>query len=95
MSNPDIEALKRQSESWRLACARWHDWANALLSEHGRQLFHGLRSDEQAREIIGQLVGMAPGVPRCSRCGCFCSRHAVDDEELRNCADCECTQFEV
>lgn len=33
-------------------------------------------------------------VPRCSRCGCMSTAHAVDDEELRGCLDCECDQFE-
>jgi hypothetical protein len=31
---------------------------------------------------------------RCSRCGCLPTRHRVDDEALRECLDCECTEYE-
>jgi 4-alpha-glucanotransferase len=31
--------------------------------------------------------------PRCQSCGCFAIDHVVDDEELRECAQCECQQF--
>lgn len=31
---------------------------------------------------------------RCSRCGCLPTRHRRDDEELRECLDCECAEYE-
>lgn len=30
---------------------------------------------------------------RCSACGCYASDHVVDDEELRECLRCACTQY--
>lgn len=84
-----------QSESWRRAALAWQRWATELLHDLGRQPLHGEHGDESARELIATLAGMAPGAPRCSQCGCFSTRHEVDDEELRECADCECTQFEA
>lgn len=30
----------------------------------------------------------------CTNCGCHAVRHAVDDEERRECLDCRCPQFE-
>jgi len=56
---------------------------------------YGSHGDEPAREVIAQLAGMAAGVPRCLRCGCFSTVHEVDDEELRECTGCECTAFEA
>ena len=85
---------KANCESWHMVYNAWQDWAKDLLDDLGRQPLHGIHGDGPAREVIAQLTGMAAGVPRCSRCGCFSTRHEVDDEELRNCADCECTQFE-
>ena len=84
---------KANCESWRMAYNAWQDWAGELLDDLGRQPTHGSHGDEPAREIIAQLVGMAPGVPRCQECGCFSTRHEADDEELRGCVDCECHQF--
>ena len=83
-----------ESERWRRACVAWQDWARGLLDSHGRRPLHGEHGDEAARAIIGQLTVNAPFVPRCLRCGCFATRHEVDDEDLRECADCECTQYE-
>jgi hypothetical protein len=37
----------------------------------------------------------AHGVPRCSNCGCFSTSHEVDDEERRECTECECRQYLV
>ena len=89
------DGWKANCESWRMVYNAWQDWANDLLDDLGRQPLHGSHGDGPAREVIAQLAGMAAGVPRCSRCGCFSTRHEVDDEELRNCADCECTAFEA
>ena len=89
-----VEA-RADGDSWRLACNAWQDWAAGLLSDLGRQTLHGEMGDGPAREVIAQLAGMAPGVPLCLRCRCFATRHEVDDEELRECADCECTAFEA
>lgn len=94
----DTEELRRlrvESRWWRVAWQRWQHWADELLDELGRQPLHGQHGSDSAREVIGQLARMAPPVPRCSRCGCFVTRHEVDDEDRRECADCECTQFEV
>lgn len=97
-----VERLTRErdegranSESWRRVCNAWQDWATELLHDYGRQPLYGEHGDGPAREIIAQLVGMVPGVPRCSRCGCFATEHEVDDEERRECTRCECTQFEA
>ena len=38
-------------------------------------------------------VWFALSVPRCQCCGCFSTRHKVDDGELRGCGDCDCTQL--
>ena len=65
-----------------------------LLDEYGRQPLHGQHGDEPAREVISQPVGLAPGVPRCSMWMLCSTRHEVDDEELRECADCECEGYE-
>lgn len=73
----------------------WQDWAQGLLSDLGRQPLRGSHGDGPAREVIAQLAGMAPGVPRCLRCGCFATVHCCDDEELRECTECECTAFEA
>ncbi len=86
---------KANSESWRAGYNSWADWAKDLLDDLGRQPLHGFHGDGPAREAIAQLAGQAAGVPRCSRCGCFVTRHEVDDEERRECADCECSQFEA
>lgn len=84
---------KANNDSWRMVYNAWQDWAKDLLDEYGRQPLHGSHGDEPAREVIAQLVGMAPGVPRCLDCGCFSTVHEVDDEELRSCTDCACRQF--
>lgn len=34
-----------------------------------------------------------PRHPTCDECGCTAERHAVDDEELRECRDCGCEQY--
>ena len=94
MTDVERAGWKQIAETWRVANLRWQSWAADLLEEYGRQPLHGHHGDGPAREIIAQIVGMAPGVPRCSCCGCFSTRHEVDDEELRKCADCECDQFE-
>jgi hypothetical protein len=86
---------KANSTWWRLAYNSWQDWAAELLDDLGRQPLGGQHGDGPARELIAQLAGQAAGVPRCSRCGCFASRHEVDDEELRGCADCECTAYQA
>lgn len=91
----EASQARADADWWRLAYNSWQDWAKELLSDLGRQTLHGEHGDGPAREIIGQLAGMTPGAPRCSRCGCFASRHEVDDEELRGCADCECTAYEA
>jgi hypothetical protein len=99
----EIEAIEREAEglwkanndSWRMVYNAWQDWAQELLSDLGRQPLHGSHGDEPAREVIAQLAGMAAGVPRCLRCGCFSTVHEVDDEELRECTGCECTAFEA
>lgn len=90
----DRDGWIRASGEHGKALRVWQEWAATLLDEHGRQPLHGQHGDEPAREVIAQLVGLAPGVPRCSRCGCFSTRHEVDDEELRECADCECEEYE-
>jgi hypothetical protein len=91
----ELARLAAQSESWRKAHSAWQDWATELLAALGRHPLGGQHGDGPAREIIATLAGLAPGVPRCSRCGCFATRHEVDDEELRACADCECAQYET
>ena len=35
-----------------------------------------------------------PVHPSCDCCGCPPERHSVDDEELRECLDCGCEQYE-
>lgn len=80
---------------YRESCHAWQKWAADLLDELARQPLYGQHGDDAARDIIRQLALMAPAVPRCSRCGCFATRHEVDDDELRGCVDCECEQFEV
>lgn len=90
----DRDGWIRASGEHGKALRVWQEWAATLLDEYGRQPLHGQHGDELAREVIAQLVGLAPGVPRCSRCGCFSTRHEVDDEELRECADCECEEYE-
>lgn len=90
-----LRLMEETSESWRLAHQAWSEWARELLYDVGRQLLHGEHGDTAAMAIIEQLARMAPGVPRCSRCGCFSTLHEVDDEELRECSDCECTQYEA
>lgn len=82
------------AEQWRKWLVTWQDWADRLLGDLGRQPRHGQHGSAACREIIEQLACLAPGVPRCSCCGCFASRHEVDDEELRECLDCECKQWE-
>lgn len=84
---------KANNDSWRAVYNQWQDWAKDLLDELGRQPLHGSHGDGPAREVIAQLAGMAPGVPRCLDCGCFSTVHEVDDEELRGCTDCACRQF--
>lgn len=81
-------------ESWRRSCLAWQDWADELLTDLGRQPIGGKHGDRCAREIIGQLAYAVSPVQRCSCCGCFSTRHVVDDEELRECVDCECKQYE-
>ena len=89
----DERDWKANNDSWRMAYNAWQDWAKDLLDELGRQPLHGSHGDGPAREVIAQLAGMAPGVPRCLDCGCFSTVHEVDDEELRGCTDCACRQF--
>lgn len=78
-----------------VALDEWQGWASALVRELGRHALRDTHPDRMVRAIIEQLARMAPGVPRCSRCGCFATRHECDDAELRACVDCECTQFEA
>lgn len=80
-------------EFWRASYLEWEYWATDLLTELGRQPLNGRHVDEAAREVIATLARLAPGVPRCENCGCFATRHEVDDEEFRECADCECEQY--
>lgn len=95
MMSDEIDIRDRALEmDWAKACMAWQEWAGALLKDLGRQPIGGLLGDHQAREALEKLVMMAPGVPRCSRCGCFVTRHEVDNEERRECVDCECAQFE-
>ena len=84
---------KAQSEEWRRAYNSWTDWATELLHDLGRQPLGGEHGDGPAREVIAQLASLAPGVPRCLGCGCFATRHVADDEERRECADCECRRW--
>lgn len=90
----DRDGWVRAANGNAAALRRWQSWASDLLDEYGRQPIGGQHGDESARLVIGTLVGLAPGVPRCERCGCFSTRHEADDEELRGCVDCECTQYE-
>lgn len=78
-----------------VALDEWHGWASALVNDLGRHSLRDTHPDRMLRAIIEQLARMAPGVPRCHRCGCFATRHECDDEELRACVDCECSQFEA
>lgn len=89
-----LRLMAETSESWRLAHQAWSEWASKLLYSLGRQPLHGEHGDTAAMAIIEQLACLAPGVPRCSRCKCFATIHEVDDEDLRECSDCECTQYE-
>jgi hypothetical protein len=50
----------------------WQDWAAALLEAQGLQPRYGKRGDEQARQILAQVVAAAVAVeahackwPRC------------------------------
>ena len=91
----NVLALVDHYQRGAIAADEWVRWAADLLDDLGRQPPKGRHDDAAAREILAQLAGMAPGAPRCARCGCFATRHEVEVEELRACADCECTQFEV
>jgi hypothetical protein len=90
-----VAQWQETSECWRRAHSAWQSWATELLDSLGRQPLHGEHGDGPAREVIAQLAAMAPGVPRCSNCGCFSTSHEVDDEERRECTECECKQCMV
>lgn len=88
------DELRANCDSWRMAYNSWQDWATGLLHDLGCQPLHGELGDGPARVAIEQLCMMAKGVPRCSNCGCFSSQHEPDGEELRECINCECKQYE-
>lgn len=93
----NCDAARAEEECARLCVERdaWRIWAAELVLDLGRQSLCATHPDRVVRKIIEQLARMAPGVPRCHRCGCFATRHECDDEELRACVDCECSQFEA
>lgn len=88
------ESWREIAESWRKPCNEWQSWAEMLLSDLGRQPIGGRVGDGPARDVIEALALKAPGVPRCEQCGCFATRHEVDDGERLICIDCDCLRYE-
>jgi len=108
----EIRELRDERDHWKANCESWHmvynawqDWSSELLHERGLRpadaCSHG---DGAARDIIADLVRLAPmlpygaeAIPLCERCSHKATDHEVDDEERRACLafSCACEQFEA
>lgn len=63
-----------------------------------KELVRGYRQAREAEMATERAAATLDGivdsvVPRCSHCGCLATRHDTDDEERRDCLDCECIQY--
>lgn len=52
-----------------------------------------LLDELEANRAAEARTQMAIERARCANCGCLCTAHEVDDEELRACEECECKQY--